>query len=233
MKRSRSELARTLDRPAVIEVPPQMYEVLKVERWFARLVLLAFAALAIAVLAACETTSTQIKGVWVNPDKGRAPVESVLVIGINRDATARRIYEDAIVAQLAARGIKARVSYSLLPELGPAPPPGIEKVVRAAGADAVLVSRTVRTRTDIRVTPGYSHGGPMGFHGMWSNSWSVPPNIYTEENVDVESQLFDTKDFALVWSGSSTTQPSSSMQQTIGDFAKLLVKALADAKVIA
>lgn len=233
MKRTRSALARTLDHPAVITVTPPMDDVRRPLRWLARVLLFAFAALAIAVLAACETTSTQFKGVWINPDKAGAPVASVLVIGINHDATARRLYEDAVVAQLAGRGIKARVSYRLLPELGPVPPPGIHKVVRAAGVDAVLVSRTVRTSTNIRVTPGYSHGGPMGFHGMWSNSWSVPPNIYTEESVDVESQLFDAKELALVWSGSSTTQPSSSMQQSIGEFAKLLVKALADAKVIA
>ena len=217
MKRTPSRLARTL------------------ERWFGRLLLLAFAALAIAILAACETTSTRMKGVWVSPDQGRPPIRTVLVIGVNRDATARRVYEDAIVAQLAARGIEARASYNLLPELGPVPPPGIEKVVRAAGVDAVLVSRTLRTSLDLRVSPGYSHGGPgpLGFQGMWTNSWSVPPSVHTVENVDVESQLFDARQLKLVWSGSSTTQPSSSMQQTIGEFAKLLVKALADAKVIA
>lgn len=233
MKRTPSGFAPALQRLPFIELPPQMERVRNLERWLARVVLLAFAALAVAILAACETTNTQMKGVWVSPDKGRVPVESVLVIGINRDTTARRTYEDAIVAQLAARGIKARVSYNLLPELGLAPPPEIEKVVRAAGVDALLVSRIVRTSTDIRVTPGHSPGGPLGFQSMWHSPWSVPPNIYTVENVDVESQLFDANEFALVWSGSSTTQPSSSMQQTIGDFAKLLVKALADAKAIA
>jgi hypothetical protein len=233
MKRTPSALARTLERPAVIKVTPRIDDVRRPERLFARIVLFAFAALAIAIVTACETTGTQFKGVWVSPEKGRTPVKSVLVIGVNGDATARRIYEDAIVAQLAAHGTKARVSYDLLPELGPAPPPGIGKVVRAVGVDAVLVSRTLRTSTDIRVTPGYSHGGPWDFQRMWHDPWSVPPNIQTVERVDVESQLFDAKEFALVWSGSSTTEPSSSMQQSIGDFAKLLVKALADAKVIA
>ena len=52
MKRIRSALARTLDRPAVIAVPPQMDKVRKLERWYARVVLFAFAALAIAILAA-------------------------------------------------------------------------------------------------------------------------------------------------------------------------------------
>ena len=233
MNTTSSKLAAIRERPPINAEATHVDTVRQLERWFARAMTLAFVTLAIAFLAACETTSTQMKGVWVSPDKGRAPAHSVLVIGVNRDATARRIYEDAIVAQLATRGIEARASYNLLPDLGPAPPPGIEDVVRAAGVDAVLVSRTVRTSTELRVSPGYSHAGPIGFPGMWHESWSVPPNIYTVENVDVESRLFDVKGLTLVWSGSSTTQPSSSMQQTIGDFAKLLVKALADAKVIA
>ena len=188
-------------------------------------------ALGAAILASCAS-NTQMNGVWVNPEAGkRASVQNVLVIGINRDSTARRIYEDAIVVQLAARGIKAQPSYTLLPELGPAPPPNIETVVRNAGVDAVLVSRTVRMSTDIRVTPGHSHN-PAGFVGMWGGAFSTAPNVYTVQNVEVESRLFNVKDLALLWSGSSTTNPTSSMQQTITEFATVLIKALAEAKVI-
>jgi hypothetical protein len=192
---------------------------------------LLFVALGAATLVSCAS-NTQMNGVWVNPEAGkRASANNVLVVGINRDSTARRIYEDAIVAQFAARGIKAQPSYKLLPELGPAPPPDIETVVRNAGVDAVLVSRTVRVSTDIRVTPGHSYG-PAGFVGMWGGAFSTAPNVYTVQNVEVETRLFDVKDLALLWSGSSTTNPTSSMQQTITEFATVLIKALAEAKVI-
>lgn len=191
------------------------------------------AALALVILDGCASSSTQFNGVWVNPEAGhRAPVNNVLVIGINHDTTARRIYEDAIVAQLTTHGIRAEASYKLVPELGPAPPPGIETALRNSGFAAVLVSRTMRVSTDIRVAPGMSYG-PAGFGGMWAGAYSVPPNIYTVENVAVETRLFDLKEFVLLWSGSSTTQPASSMQQTINDFATLLIKTLAEAKVIA
>ena len=197
----------------------------------ARVFFISLAAVAAAFFAGCAS-NTQMNGVWVNPEAGRrAPVNNMLVIGINRDSTARRIYEDAIVAQFAARGIKAQPSYKLLPELGPAPPPDIEMAVRNAGADAVLVSRTVRVSTDIRVTPGHSYG-PAGFDGMWGGAFSTAPNVYTVQNVEVESRLYDVRDLALLWSGSSTTNPTSSMQQTITEFATVLIKALAEAKVI-
>ena len=128
------------------------------------------------------------------------------MIAINRDTTARRIYEDTIVAQFAARGIKARASYKLLRDLGAAPPPDIEMTMRKTGVDAVLISRTLRASTGIRATPGYSYVpiGPVGFHGMWG-TFSTAPNVYAVQSMEIETRLFDVKHLALLWSGSSTT----------------------------
>ena len=201
------------------------------------LVVLAGAAL---LLSAC--TSTQFNAQWLNPEAGgRLPVRNVLVIGISRDTTARRVYEDAMVAQLMGRGVKAQPSYRTLPDDGPAPQPAIEKAVRDAGADSVLISRTVSVTNEVRVSPGMVMGPPYGFgwggfygyyHGMWSSAYAIPPSVYTVQNVVVDTRLFDAKDFMVLWSGSSTTTPTSSMQTTIADFVTSLVTALAGAKAI-
>ena len=203
----------------------------------ASLALLAGAAL---LLSACA--STQFNAQWLNPEAGsRLPVKNVLVIGISRDATARRVYEDTMVAQLAARGVKAQPSYRSLPGDGPAAQPAIEKAVRDAGADAVLISRTVSVINEVRVSPGMVMGPPGGFgwggfygfyHGMWASAYAIPPSVYTVQNVVVDTRLFDAKDLMVLWSGSSTTTPASSMQQTIADFATSLVTALANARAI-
>jgi hypothetical protein len=203
----------------------------------ARLVLLGGAAL---LLSACA--STQFNAQWLNPEAGnRLPVRNVLVIGISRDTTARRIYEDTMVAQLAERGVKAQPSYRSLPDDGPAAQPAIERAVRDAGADAVLISRTVSVTSEVRVSPGMVMGPPYGFgwggfygfyHGMWASAYAIPPSVYTVQNVVVDTRLFDAKDFMVLWSGSSTTTPTSGMQTTITDFATSLVTALADARTI-
>lgn len=202
-----------------------------------RLVLLGGAAL---LLSACA--STQFNAQWLNPEAGnRLPVRNVLVIGISRDTTARRIYEDTMVAQLAARGVKAQPSYRSLPDDGPAAQPAIERAVRDAGADAVLISRTVSVTSEVRVSPGMVVGPPYGFgwggfygyyHGMWASAYAIPPSVYTVQTVVVDTRLFDAKDFMVLWSGSSTTTPTSGMQTTITDFATSLVTALADARAI-
>jgi hypothetical protein len=203
----------------------------------ARIALLGGAAL---LLSACA--STQFNAQWLNPEAGsRLPVRNVLVIGISRDTTARRVYEDTMVAQLTARGVKAQPSYRSLPDDGPAAQPAIERAVRDAGADAVLISRTVSVTSEVRVSPGMVMGPPYGFgwggfygyyHGMWASAYAIPPSVYTVQNVVVDTRLFDAKDFVVLWSGSSTTTPTASMQTTIADFATALVTALANAKAI-
>jgi len=192
-------------------------------------------------LSACAT-STALNAQWVNPQAGnRLPVKSVMVMGINRDSTARRIYEDAMVAELGARGIKAVQSYKTMPADGPAEQQAIQSAVAGVGADAVLISRTVSVSNEVRVTPGLVAGPPWGFgwpgfygyyHGFWSAAYAVPPSVYSVQNVLVDTRLFDAKEYVLLWSGSSTTVPTGSMQQTIQDFAKVISATLAKDKVL-
>ncbi len=190
---------------------------------------------AVLALSGCAT-STQLNAQWVNPQAGsRLPVKSVMVMGINRDSTARRIFEDAMVAQLAARGVKAVQSYKVLPDDGPSEQQAIQSALKNAGADAVLISRTVSVTNEVRVSPGLVAGPPWGFgwpgfygyyHGFWSTAYSIPPSVYSVQNVLVDTRLFDVKEYTLLWSGSSTTTPTTSMQQTIQDFSKTIGEAL-------
>jgi hypothetical protein len=206
-----------------------------------RLAGVALLAAAIVALSGCAT-STEINARWINPQAGnRVPVKSVMVIGVNRDSTARRIYEDSMVAELTARGVKAEQSYKLLPDDGPAEQQAIQAAVAKVGADAVLISRTVSVSNEVRVSPGFVAGPPWGFgwpgfygyyHSYWSAAYAFPPSVYTVQNVLVDTRLFDAKEFLLLWSGSSTTVPTGSMQQTIQDFAKTITETLAKDKVI-
>jgi hypothetical protein len=76
---------------------------------------------------------------------------------------------------------------------------------------------------------GYGFGGFYGFYGgMWASSYYVPPSVYTEENVVADTRLFESKDFFLVWSASTTTTPgSSSANAVIEQFTKLIADSMA------
>ena len=196
---------------------------------------------AVVALTSCAA-STELNAQWVNPQAGnRMPVKSVMVMGINRDATARRIYEDSMVAQLATRGVKGVQSYKSLPDDGPAEQKAIQAAVTGVGADAVLISRTLSVTNQVRVSPGFIAGYPWGYgfggfygyyQGFWSAAYAIPPTVYTYQNVLVDTRLFDAKEYVLLWSGSSTTVPTSSMQQTLQEFAKTISDSLARDRAI-
>jgi hypothetical protein len=65
------------------------------------------------LLAACAATT--VDGTWTRPETAGRRIEGpVLVVGVARDETVRRIYEDDMAAKLAARGIEAVRSYEVV-----------------------------------------------------------------------------------------------------------------------
>ena len=197
-----------------------------------------------ALIAACSMPTT-LNTQWVNPQHaGQPPLGKILVMGITRDATNRRVFEDAVVAALAARGVSAVASYVHIPADGPADMALVEQAVKASGATGIITSRVVNVSQTVTVTPGMStgptFGRPMGmggfygfYNGMWASSFSTLPTIRTEENIVADTQLFDVKDHSIVWTGSTTTTPGGrNAGAVLKQFEQLFVDSMAAAKVI-
>jgi hypothetical protein len=189
--------------------------------------------LAVSACAAPTVLNTQ----WTDPQFTAKPIRSILVVGITKDTINRRAYEDAMVAQLGARGVKATQSYRIAPDAGPVPQEKMQQAVKESGATGVLLTRVVSVSQSVQVTPGMYMGPPMGYGfggfygyygGMWASSFYAPPQIYTQENVVADTRLFEAKDFVLVWSGSTTTTPGHDSTATLlQQFATLITAALA------
>ena len=193
--------------------------------------------LAAALLAGCAAP-TVLNTQWANPQfAGKPPLRSVLVMGITKDPTNRRVFEDQMVAQLAARGVKAVPSYQFAPNPGAVEQVKLEQVVKEAGVAGVLLTRVVNVSEQVNVTPamvmgppmGYGFGGFYGFYGgMWASSYVVPPTVYTTQHVAADTRLFETANFTLVWSASTTTTPTGTgVDALFQQFSQLIVNALA------
>ena len=194
-------------------------------------------ALLAAALAGCAAP-TVLNTQWMNPQAaGRPPMRSILVMGITKDPTNRRVFEDQMVAQLAARGVKAVPSYQFAPNAGAVEQVKLEQVVKEAGVAGVLLTRVVNVSEQVNVSPGMVMGPPMGYGfggfygfygGMWATSYVVPPQVYTTQHVAADTRLFETANFTLLWSGSTTTTPTgSSVESLFQQFSELIVGALA------
>lgn len=208
--------------------------------WSALLASILLAGSAATLLAAC-VSSTQLNAQWLNPNAGASlPVRSVMILGIARDTTSRRLYEDAMVNALSARGVKAVQSYMRLPGDGPAPQAMVERAVKEAGVDSVLMTQLIAVTNETVISPGFVGPGPIGwggfygaYSGMWGASFATAPSVQTFQNISIDTRLFDVREQKVLWSGATTTTPTSnSMQRTITEFVEVLVNAMTASKVI-
>lgn len=91
--------------------------------------------IAAAVLfSACATT--QIINQWSDPSYTSPSFKRIMVIGVSKQDSIRRTFEDELVAQLKALGIDAVPSYLFIPEAGQVEESRLKEGVRQAGADA-------------------------------------------------------------------------------------------------
>ena len=83
----------------------------------ARLVMLAVALALVALAAGCA--SSLVVNQWSNPEYAAPHFNRIMVIGITKQPSIRRTFEDEFVARLKEKGVDAVPSYQFLPEDGP------------------------------------------------------------------------------------------------------------------
>jgi len=202
-------------------------------------------------LAGCATTTTSIDAQWVNPALvGKKPVRSMMVMSAQRDSTNRRLYEDRMVAALAATGVNAVQSYRFIPEDGPVSEEVLRNAVRQAGVSHAMVTRVINVSTQVNVSPGMVMGpawGPgWGWGGGWGPGWggfagyhnamwatTMPPQVTTTQNVHADTRVLDAADAAVLWSVATTTTTGyRSATQLIDQFVQLIVGRLTQDGII-
>lgn len=198
------------------------------------------AALVCAFLAGCA--STRFVAEWRANDYPGPALRKLLVVGVSRDAVARRVFEDQLVHELAGRGVAATASYTLAPGEGELDRPALEKLVTTAGADGILTTRLVQVARQTAYVPGtypypapyYGFYGyyPYAYRGAWMGYAYVPPQIVQYDVVVLETQLFAGPGQVLVWGATSQTLAPADTRQEATRLGRLVVDALAKARLI-
>jgi hypothetical protein len=152
--------------------------------------------LALVALAGCSTVS--ITSEWKDPAWRGPPASSVLVVGVARSDTTRRLFEDTFVGQLKAAGIRAAASYDSIPP-GEGGSAKLGDLVKSTGSQAVLVTRVQRVEDRINVSPGPSGPYGGGFYGWYGGAWASTPEVTQTTLVTLETSVWDARADKLVW----------------------------------
>jgi hypothetical protein len=185
-------------------------------------------------LAGCS--STELVNQWSNPAYTSASFKRILVIGVARQASIRRTFEDEFAAQLSAAGIDAVPSYRYISEGGPVGEERLKQAVAQAGADAAIITRLVKTEQKTVVTPGFYQPPPaVGLYNVYSWGWGgyyEPPSVYRYEVYISETTLYDMVKDQVVWSGTAQTASPGNIDKEIRSYAQIMVGAMKEKKLI-
>jgi hypothetical protein len=180
--------------------------------------------------------ATQIINQWSNPSYAAASFKRILVIGVSKQTSIRRTFEDEFVAQLKAAGTDAAPSYEFTPEDGPVEESRLARAVKQAGADAVITTRLVRVEKQAEYIPGtYGPYPGFGFYRWYSSAWVgfyEPPRLRFYDIYISETSLYDVRNDRLVWSGIAKTTKLDDIRSEIQEFVDVVITALREKNLL-
>jgi hypothetical protein len=188
--------------------------------------------LPIFLLTACA--STTVDGTWTRPEAVGQRIEGpVLVVGVARDETVRRLYEDDMVAKLAARGIKGLQSYMVLPGmLDGDSDAGLLREARRAGARYLLstavIGQDLETTVyqDPWIYPGFV--GYRGWYGAyWGMAWPAYAQVRTYRVFIAQTALTRADVDRLEWIARTRTTAPANVESETRAFVDVILATMA------
>ncbi len=191
----------------------------------------------ISLIGGCASSSLVDK--WHDPSFQAPPLGKMLVIAVRRDATMRRIWEDAFTGQLVKHGVAATSSYSLFPDSAP-DTTQILAAVHADGFDGIMAILRLPTETNSHYVQGYT---TIDQNVNYATYWQRYGTYYHETNhpgyVDSQSVAIRSIDVTttgnggkMIWSATSRTPDPGSVTDLQRGVASLVIAELAKAKII-
>jgi len=179
----------------------------------------------ILVLAGCGP-STKIEKTWTDPSFNTATVQSykkILVMGLLKDESTRRIAEDKMVA--AFKNVTAVQSYSYL-QPADTIRSEVEDKLKKDGFDGVVIMRLADVDKSVSYVPGTGYGGWYGYR------YSSPGYYQEDKTFYVETNFYSLPETKLLWSGTTSSLNPNKLDRTIDDVINTLKGQLQKQKLI-
>jgi hypothetical protein len=186
----------------------------------------------LCLVASCATTT--LTAVW-RGESYAGPVKKMAVIGVSKKPVIRNLFEDECVRELRTRGTDAVASYTVLSFDQLANKETVQSQIRGLGADAVLMTRLVDTKSVQTYIPGQVYVMPnyyYGWSGYYGSVFSTPGRTIQDEYAYLETNVYDVKTEQLIWSARSETWMSDNDQEMIKSFIGAIIARLAADKII-
>lgn len=181
----------------------------------------------LAVLAACTPQLTMESG-WRAGARPARPYAQVLVVAVSDDFDRRRVFENALVDELAAGGTVGTPSTRTMLSTDLVDKETVGRLVKATGAEAVLVTRLVHQDVDVkqqREREVLKSGNPVDgvsdveggrdpyYYNVYTYDFSVsaePASLVINRQISVKTDLFEAGEGKLIYTVLSELQMANS-----------------------
>jgi hypothetical protein len=191
----------------------------------------------VAGMSGCATSNLVDK--WHDATFKAPPLSKILVVAVRKDATKRRIWEDAFAGEFSKHGVAATISYSLFPDA----PPDTQQVmatVLANGYDGICVILRLPTETYTQYIQPYTTMVEDNRYSFYWQRYStyyrqVDHPGYTDSQKVALSAIDITttgKNGRLIWSATSRTPDPHTIMDAQEGIAGLVMTDLTELGVI-
>lgn len=185
-----------------------------------------------SLMVSCAA-SMKLVSVWKDDTYRGEHFRKLLVIGTAEKPGVRRFFEDEFVDQFRARGIQAVASYTLIPIDKVTDKETIAEKIKGQDIDAILITRLV----DKKVVESYRPAGerfvvPHSYYNDWhqyyadSIRFSAAPTYTVKKEVSLETNLYETRNEKLIWSGLTRMTLENERDKQIKEYVTLIIKTL-------
>jgi hypothetical protein len=181
------------------------------------------------MLAGCAT-SHRIVNQWSNPAYSAPSFKRIMVGGVGPETSIRRSLEDEFVARFSRAGIDALPSYRYIPEEEKVDETRLKDAARSAGADSVIIARSVGVEQKTELGPTYYPAPSFGFFGrhvsaVWHGIYGAP-SVHRYNEYTSETTLYDVAKNEVVWTGTIKTTEPENINTAIKSYVEAVLKAL-------
>ena len=194
-----------------------------------------------AFLFSCATSPSRSNTVMTDTWKDTAyqgKPQKIMLIMAAKSSDTRNLFENRFAGELQGRGNDAFQSYTVVPFEQLRDKELVKSKIHSSGADTVLISRLVDTKTIESYRPGLITVIPVVpdyYYGWWGYYNVVFADYGYTGDVTVayiETNLYDVKTEKLIWSGHSKTERTYGEQELITAFIQRMIKKLSSAGLI-
>ena len=184
-----------------------------------------------AVCTGCaSSTGTVVTD--VQPAVAGTLFENILVIGVANNYEGRAHFEGQLVSELRAAGTTATAMYVAAGGNKPIEQQAIEKLVRANGFDAVLISRVVNRSTSAAMKTGSTEtrsvrkGGGIDLFRYDYEEINGPATVDVDMSIVFTTELFAASDSQRAWAIEASISHKEHLEQVINEAADIIVRRL-------